>query len=162
LDATAAAAAAITTTDAPGDRRLRADNNSSSSSVFIKMINRHSDEYKSIGRLVNPHHTELAMLQSGQAKHLPQFVEHFWDPDYLVIVTRKHGLPRPRNRLREWLGHLWRFLVSSNSESNDIATSKANAKKTCAATTNALYGAATPSDPRYYPVEWIYYFSHIA
>ena len=62
--------------------------------VFIKMISRHSEAYKAVGKYVNPNHTELALLQTRKAKHLPEYIEHYWSDDYLVVVTKRHGLKK--------------------------------------------------------------------
>lgn len=61
--------------------------------VFIKCIDRKSPAYTQLGRLINPMHTELSLLKQG-AKHLPEYIEHFCDEDYMYIVTKRHGIKK--------------------------------------------------------------------
>jgi hypothetical protein len=56
------------------------------------MINRRSEAYKAVGRFINPEHTELALLRSRAVLHLPEYIEHYWTDDFLIIVTKTHGL----------------------------------------------------------------------
>ncbi|KAI3636199.1 hypothetical protein MIR68_005551 [Amoeboaphelidium protococcarum] len=62
--------------------------------VFIKMISCDSEAHKMISKYVNPSNTELALMKSGQAKHLPQYIEHYWNEEYLVIITKTHGIKK--------------------------------------------------------------------
>ena len=60
--------------------------------MYIKVVARYSDAYRSVGEHINPEHTELALMQRGNAVHLPEYIEHYWDADYLVIVSKTHGV----------------------------------------------------------------------
>ncbi|KAI3647396.1 hypothetical protein MP228_007617 [Amoeboaphelidium protococcarum] len=62
--------------------------------VFIKMISCDSEAYKMISKYVNPSNTELALMKSGQAKHLPEYIEHYWNEEYLTIITKTHGIKK--------------------------------------------------------------------
>jgi hypothetical protein len=62
--------------------------------VYLKMINRNSNSYKFVQQCVNPMHTELALLQTRKALHLPEYITHYWEDDYLIIVTYNHGLQK--------------------------------------------------------------------
>lgn len=57
------------------------------------MISRASEAYKAIGRYVNPENTELVQMQKGK-KHLPEYIDHYWEEDYLVIFSKTHGKRR--------------------------------------------------------------------
>lgn len=62
------------------------------------MIHRDSEAYKAAGKYVHPEHTELYLLQN-RATHLPEFIEHYWTDDYLIIVTKAHGIRKSKLNL---------------------------------------------------------------
>lgn len=62
--------------------------------VYIKMVSKKSEAYKAVGKYVNPENTELTLMQSRKAKHLPAYIDHYWDDDYLIIITKQHGIKK--------------------------------------------------------------------
>lgn len=58
----------------------------------MKVIFTNSDAFSNMQRLVNPKHTELHQLQQRNATHLPEFIEHYWEDEVLVVITKTHGL----------------------------------------------------------------------
>ena len=58
------------------------------------MIDKNSDAYKTVEMNVNPCNTELALMQSGIARHLPEYIAHYVEDEYLVVVTKTHGIKK--------------------------------------------------------------------